>query len=1112
MTWFLLLETSPYCALAQSGTEPTAATLDILNPQQAQQLRDTAKLELDRIAASATQESPEGRLKTVLERRLSLLDEIQAIRDSEKQWLQVRAGLPTRLSTADSALKGLDNGAVTPDIPAKLDQATYKALEQTLDSAREELSAKTTSQASQQRRVEIELPKLINETQTRSEEAVKRRNRLSLLTVETSNAVERHGLDIQIENSGFDSVIAQYVKKRLETELSLAKEIEQVLSLEHNLAEKRFLQLEQQFAAFSKAFGATLAKETQQATIELASKERAAEEAETPVERFIADWEAQIARSSKGKRDVEAQLIHVKNDVTEQEKRLAAEIEEAAALMDLINRSGASGAVGERLTLTLQQLRQRRQLLELAMNAGLIRGLNEHRARRFGIENSLLGLSEQFAAKRDAVAPLLPEAEQSGFLTQTNTLLDKYRAEARAEKSALTELISLGTQMQVLTVKRLETLGNLQRFIRARAFWLRDGKPIEPATFKRLPAESRVLAEWISTVSSGAVRTRLAAVISKPSNIAYALLLFPVLPILLFFARQKMRHMTRTINDQVVAQGKQLRLMALVMLTGVTSAALVPIYIWVGAKLIAAAKLPAVIGTVASPLFMHIALFLFLWFLSRSFFARRSIAEVQFEMPAAAANGFHASMNWVLFSYILWLVPWWILLRPPFEFEVLPRIFYTLFMATSAIGVISLVRQKSPYVHHTLRFMQDSFVGRQWRVFAGLISTLVVGIIVLDVTGYRYASYAIIKSMAASMLILMVLPPVYRRIIGAIQVVSRKLRPVVSELTGEEGEAPLEIATRTQRSIRLLFVVVGAVLLARFWGIDEQALRTLDEMQIYQVGGTGPDDEWVTAADMVRCVLIFVVTFWTLRVLPGLYEVALFPRIRIDEGAKYATLTMSRYSIFVLGIFFGLSEVHLDLGRLSWLMAAVGVGLGFGMQAIVANFVSGIILLVERPIRPGDIVTIGDMSGKVQRINIRATTILNFDRQEVIVPNKDLIASNVTNWTRSDTVNRLVISIGVAYGSDVDAVSAILMRIATEQPEVLADPAPTVIFMAHGESSLDFNLRVFLPSPNELMVLRNRLNTLINKEFAAVGIEIPFPQRDLHIRSSDVPLTSMVTK
>ncbi len=126
------------------------------------------------------------------------------------------------------------------------------------------------------------------------------------------------------------------------------------------------------------------------------------------------------------------------------------------------------------------------------------------------------------------------------------------------------------------------------------------------------------------------------------------------------------------------------------------------------------------------------------------------------------------------------------------------------------------------------------------------------------------------------------------------------------------------------------------------------------------------------------------------------------------------------------------------------------------------------------------------------------------------MPNSSLITGNVTNWTRGDTINRLVIPIGVAYGSDVDQVSALLLQIAKDQPEVMADPAPSVVFMAHGESSLDFNLRVFVPSPDDIMKLRNRLNTLINKAFAAANIEIPFPQRDLHIRSSEVSLSQAV--
>ena len=303
----------------------------------------------------------------------------------------------------------------------------------------------------------------------------------------------------------------------------------------------------------------------------------------------------------------------------------------------------------------------------------------------------------------------------------------------------------------------------------------------------------------------------------------------------------------------------------------------------------------------------------------------------------------------------------------------------------------------------------------------------------------------------------------------------------------------------------MAFIVLALFLLASWWGLDQQAFRTLDDVPIYSVRGVGDTEEYVTAADVLRCILFLVGTFWLLRSLPGIYGFTLFPRLRMDEGLKYAILTISRYSIFAIGVVLALSEIHLDLGRLGWLMAAIGVGLGFGLQEIVSNFVSGIILLVERPIQVGDLVTVGAMSGTVKRINIRATTILNFDRQEVLVPNRSLITQEVTNWTRGDTTMRLVVPIGAAYGSDVEQVTETLNRIAREDPDVLEDPAPSVVFMQHGESSLDFNLRVFIPSPAVMMIARDRLNKAINREFARLGIQIPFPQRDLHIVPDAVP-------
>ena len=177
-----------------------------------------------------------------------------------------------------------------------------------------------------------------------------------------------------------------------------------MLSLELDLAEKRVTRLDQQFALHTAALGATLTRESEQADAELARSQQAAQEARTPTERFVTEWEARIARSKKGKGDVEAQLVNVKRDVADQEKRAAAETGEADAIKDLIDRSGSSDFVGERLARTLQQLRLRQQLLDRALDAGLVRGLAEHRARRFAIEDSLLGLGEQFALQRDALA------------------------------------------------------------------------------------------------------------------------------------------------------------------------------------------------------------------------------------------------------------------------------------------------------------------------------------------------------------------------------------------------------------------------------------------------------------------------------------------------------------------------------------------------------------------------------------------------------------------------------------------------------------------------------------------------------------------------------------
>ena len=186
-------------------------------------------------------------------------------------------------------------------------------------------------------------------------------------------------------------------------------------------------------------------------------------------------------------------------------------------------------------------------------------------------------------------------------------------------------------------------------------------------------------------------------------------------------------------------------------------------------------------------------------------------------------------------------------------------------------------------------------------------------------------------------------------------------------------------------------------------------------------------------------------------------------------------------------------------------MAALGVGIGFGLQEIVANFISGLILLFERPIRVGDAVTIGDVSGTVSKIRIRATFITTWDRKELIVPNKEFVTGRLVNWTLSDTVVRVLVPVGIAYGSDTQKAKDLMLEIAKENDKVLDDPPPSVLFMGFGSSSLDFELRAFTKMDTYL-ALRDELHMAVDRAFREAGIVIAFPQHDIHVHSVEEAL------
>jgi potassium efflux system protein len=256
----------------------------------------------------------------------------------------------------------------------------------------------------------------------------------------------------------------------------------------------------------------------------------------------------------------------------------------------------------------------------------------------------------------------------------------------------------------------------------------------------------------------------------------------------------------------------------------------------------------------------------------------------------------------------------------------------------------------------------------------------------------------------------------------------------------------------------------------------------------------------VTLVDLFLALAILLITFMASRNVPGLLQVVLLQRFGLGPGERAAVSTIVQYAIVVIGGSSIFKILGVGWGNIQWLVAALGVGIGFGLQEIVANFISGLILLFERPIRVGDTVTVGDVSGTVSKIRIRATSITDWDRKELIVPNKEFITGRLVNWTLSDTIVRVVIPVGIAYGSDTEKAKELMLMVAEQNENVLLDPGPSVMFMGFGESSLDFHLRAFTKM-DTLLTVRDALNMAVDKTFREAGIEIAFPQRDIHVRS-----------
>ncbi|HOQ05597.1 MAG TPA: mechanosensitive ion channel [Anaerohalosphaeraceae bacterium] len=723
------------------------------------------------------------------------------------------------------------------------------------------------------------------------------------------------------------------------------------------------------------------------------------------------------------------------------------------------------------------------------------------------------------AAFRLASAGLSERDEDySALLPKVIELLSRQRELLQNLTASTMQYLTALAQLDIQERALVSTVQTYQRFIEENSFWVKNTSLFSLRDFWSV---LRVGREWIS----GSRWRQIFSAWRQDVVEEWGLhILCAAGWIGLFRCRNWFKKRLRELAQKVSKVNSDRYLYTVyALLLSILSASigpLVPFYLGWRLK-VNSALFPETASLAAGLLASSVCLFVYRFL--QIFCAPAGLGE-HFRLPADFLSAFRRHIGWYFQILIPLVFVWYLTEDAAIEEAARNGVLRLLFLARQILLMMFLliVLRPSGFLSSYLHRVQWLYTFRY--AWYGLCWLVPLFFCYLSVLGYGFTARQLEQRLQETILFLLAVLFVYGMLIRWLSVLQQSLHlqsigPLEPAASAEQAapskESRMEhspewfahLFGQTRKLINALVIVLMAAGVFWIWRSVLPAFGVLEKVHLWSSSDAQGQVKDITMAGLFRALIITILTVILTRNIPGFLEVSLLRRFPLDAGVRFAITSVSRYVLVIVGILLVSSELGIRWSSIQWLIAALGVGLGFGLQEVFANFICGLLLLLERPLRVGDVVTIGEVTGRVTRIQTRATTIQLWDRKELVVPNREFITGRLINWTLSDTVLRLAFPVGVAYGSDIKKVEQVLYRIARSHPNVIQDdPAPRVVFDSFGDSALQFELRVYIPSMDCLVDVKHQINCAIDEEFRKEGIKIAFPQRDLHIRSIQAPL------